>query len=173
MKLRIFPALLLVSAITGCVAPYYARPGTLPPVTTYVAPELRLTVWRHAISVLLGEGFVPYAVNDQASYIAARYRDDGGIGELIGSTAIVVITPDNNLHVDIAGHGIYGSSTELVRDLAIVQNRLTREILAVPGMPQFSPPSSIPPRPIAPAARPAAVTPAPTPSDDDTPQRPM
>src|ERR1700759_5039475 len=109
MRLRILPVLLLVSAVTGCVEPYYARPGVLPPVTTYVPPELRLTVWKHAISVLLGEGFVPYALNDQASYIAARYRDDGRIGELVGSTAIVVITPDNNLHVDIAGHGVYAS----------------------------------------------------------------
>lgn len=118
-------AMFCVLAACGPSA-YALRPGDLPPMLERVAPDQRVATWNRAIAVLLDEGYVPQALNEAACYISAKQRDDATVAELAGTFAIVTISPDGVVRVEIGGAGVYDNASQLELDLQTIQQRLAR-----------------------------------------------
>jgi hypothetical protein len=141
-------ALLLSAVLTASLASacnYYLRPGDIQPVTARVVGDQRDAVWQRAINVLLDEGYVPDVLNQQAGYISAKQRDDVQLGQLAGTMAIVTVSPDGVLRVEVSGHGEYTSSDGLLHDVQAEQDKLLKEILAASAAPAHgAPPSATP-----------------------------
>jgi len=123
-------------AAFGCATPRLLRPGSLHPGTASVAIDQRVATWHRAIQVLLDEGYVPQVLNEAACYVSAKQRDDISVGTLSGTIAIVIVTPDGVVRVEVGGSGIYHSDDELLRDVSAEQAKLLAEIVAArpPGV---------------------------------------
>jgi len=133
--------LLLAATLIGCATPHVLHPGDLPPLTAQVAPEQRVAMWQRAISTVLDLGYVPQVLNEAACYIGAKQRDDVTVGTLYGTTAIVTISPEGLVRVEVGGAGIYTSDDALKVDLQKVQSQLIQAIMnRAPGA--AAPPSS-------------------------------
>ena len=130
-----------LTVLSGCATPMLLRPGDVAPITAQVSGE-RVATWQRAIVVLLDEGYIPQVLNEAACYISAKQRDDVTTGALAGTTAIVMISPDGVLRVEVGGAGVYNSAADLERDVEAVQNRLVQEIqsrAALPSAPPLAP----------------------------------
>ena len=114
---------------SGCTAPYLLRPGDLPPRVIQLDPATRVALWHRAIDVLLDEGYVPQVLNEAACFISAKQRDDVQVGQLAGTTALVTISPEGRLRLEVGGVGIYHSQSELQRDVSATEDRVIREIV--------------------------------------------
>src|SRR5579862_5869953 len=121
--------LFVLGVLSGCAAPYLIRPGDLAPLNAQVTGDQRVAIWERAIAVLLDEGYVPQVLNEAACFISAKQRDDVTTGALAGTIAIVTISPEGVLRVEVGGSGVYNSAAELQRDVETVQKRLVEEIL--------------------------------------------
>ena len=133
--------LMSLALVTGCN--FYVRPNQLPPATSQVAPAQRVATWQRALGVLLDEGYVPTALDVNACFISAHMRDDLQLGQLQGTLAMVMITPDGRVRVAVSGHGEYTSEDGLLKALTDEQNRITKEILE-PGAAVPARPSAVP-----------------------------
>lgn len=128
-------AFVLVLSALACAAPYVLRPGDLAPIVAQVSSEQRIAVWQRAITVLLDEGYVPQVLNEAACYVAGKQRDDVVEGALAGTIAIVTVSPEGRLRVEVGGHGVYTNEADLKRDVAEIQQRLTQEIMGAAPAP--------------------------------------
>lgn len=126
-------------ALAGCNQ--YLRPGEMSPLNAQVALDQRARVWQQAIEVLLDEGYVPDVLDPTACYISAKQRDDVQLGSLSGTMAIVTVSPEGKLRVEVSGHGVYASSSGLVHDLDAVQIKLRDEIVARSAAPSVPAPA--------------------------------
>jgi len=127
---------LLTLALGGCYGNYLTRPGTLPVASGHVAPDQRVALWQRAIGVLLDQGYVPQVLNEAACFISAKQRDDLSPGTTTGAIAIVTVTPDGVVRVQVSGAGVYQSQSDLDADLTKRQNDLLAAILAAPPPPK-------------------------------------
>jgi len=85
-------------------------------------------MWHRAIDVLLDEGYVPQVLNEAACFISAKQRDDVDVGALAGTAALVTISPEGRLRLEVGGAGVYNSASELKRDIAALEDKLIQEI---------------------------------------------
>jgi hypothetical protein len=120
---------LLLASLSACMTPYVLRPGDLAPIVAQVGSEQRVAIWQRAITVLLDEGYVPQVLNEAACYVSGKQRDDVTEGALAGTIAIVTVSPEGRLRVEVGGHGVYRDEADLKRDVAEIQQRLTQEIM--------------------------------------------
>jgi hypothetical protein len=136
MKTRLALGLALVLAsASGCASIQIARPGTLPIATANVPADQRLAAWNRAIGALIDAGFVPQVFNETACYVSAKRRDDLGDDILSGAMAIVQVTPEGVIRVQISGLGQFSSqdalNAEITRRQADVLQRIVHP--APPG----------------------------------------
>jgi hypothetical protein len=112
---RSVSSLLLVSSflLSGC-AYYHVHPGALEPSRAQIAPEERAALWRRAIGVLLDEGYVPQLLNEEASFISARRREDFENDPLARTLALVYISPDGAVRVEVSGVGLFASEKQFL-----------------------------------------------------------
>jgi hypothetical protein len=113
----------------GCTSIYYVRPGTLEPDRAQVAPEERAAIWKRAVGVLLDQGYVPQVMNESASFISAKRRDDFVNDSLSGTLALVYISPDGGVRVEVAGSGIFHSEQQFLSAVGERQRLLLKLIL--------------------------------------------
>jgi hypothetical protein len=133
---------LLIALVSACATPHVLRPGELQPLTAQVSPDQRAVMWQRAISALLDEGYVPTVMNEAAGYVGAKQRDDVSVGALAGTMAIVTISPEGVVRVEVSGAGLYTSDSALVADVSKVQQQLMQEIMArAPAAPPPTPAS--------------------------------
>jgi hypothetical protein len=121
--------LVLTATSTGCATMQIARPGTLPTATATVPPDRRLATWNRAIGALIDSGFVPQVFNETACYVSGRRRDDLGDDILSGAMAIVQVTPEGTVRVQISGIGQFSSQDALNAEITrrqtdILQRRI-------------------------------------------------
>jgi hypothetical protein len=123
----------LASYLAACAMPTALRPGDLSPMVARTAPDQRQQLWNRAVQVLLDDGYVPQVLNQDAAYISAKRRDDSGDTDVLhGTFAIVTISPDGALRVEVGGAGVYHSTEQLARDLQREQTRIIAEITGAP-----------------------------------------
>ncbi|HUJ57516.1 MAG TPA: hypothetical protein VLX92_03460 [Kofleriaceae bacterium] len=134
--------LLLLCAVSGCATPYLLRPGDVAPLTASVAQDQRAVVWQRAIGALLDMGYIPQVLNEAACYISAKQRDDVTDGQLAGTIAIVNVSPEGQVRVEVGGAGVYHSADELARDVKTVEHNIMQAILARSAPPAAAVPSS-------------------------------
>jgi hypothetical protein len=132
--------------VAACATPQLLRPGDLAPVSAQVDAAQRVAVWHRAIGVLLDEGYVPQVLNEAACYISAKQRDDVVVGAVAGTLAIVTVSPEGVLRLQVSGVGVYHSASDLAHDLDAIQHRLIQEITSRGAAP-MSPPAVAPTAP--------------------------
>jgi hypothetical protein len=99
--------------IAGC-SYYHVHPGALEPSRAQVAPEERAALWRRAIGALLDQGYVPEVLNEAASFISARRREDFENDPLAKTLALVYISPDGAVRVQVSGVGYFASEKQFL-----------------------------------------------------------
>jgi len=124
------PVLPLLSA---CATVYYARPGELTPFWATVAPDQRLAIFQRAIPALLDQGYVPDVVSEAAGYIKARRREDIADDALANTIALVAITPEGHVRIEVSGNGVFSNQSDFIKTISARQALLARLILASPG----------------------------------------
>ena len=133
MKQMRFILPLVAASLCGCYGNFIARPGTLPVASAQVAVDQRVATWQRAIGVLLDQGYVPQVLNESACFISAKQRDDLAPGTTVGAMAIVTITPDGMVRVQVSGMGMYQSQADLDSDLTKRQSDILAAILHGPA----------------------------------------
>jgi hypothetical protein len=98
----------------GCSSYYHVHPGTLEPGRTVVAPDQRAELWRRAVGVLLDQGYVPQVLNENAGYISAKRREDLDDDAFAGTIALVYISTEGNVRVEVSGGGLFHSESQFV-----------------------------------------------------------
>jgi hypothetical protein len=126
---------LALCSMLGCYAPYFTRPGTLPPATATVAPAQRVEVWNRAITVLLAGGWVPQVLNEGACFISAKRRDDLVDDNLAGGFVFVQIDPGGILTIQIAGGGRFRSQDDLNATIQAFQDKILAGVVDTPVPP--------------------------------------
>jgi hypothetical protein len=121
---------ILVMLGCSCATPHVLRLGAVPASVAPTAAEQRVIVWQRAIDVLLQDGYVPQVLNETACYIFAKHRDDLEAGVLAGASAIVTVSPEGLLRVEVAGNGLYTSDAALAHDVAQEQTHIFDQIRA-------------------------------------------
>jgi hypothetical protein len=122
--MRQWVAVLALTGTAGCYAQYVVRPGTIPPEVTQVAPADRVATWNKGIQVFLEEGYVPQVVNEAACVVTGKRRDDLVADALAGSMAILTVSPEGRVRIEVSGAGLYASQDQLVTDVKAEQKRL-------------------------------------------------
>ena len=122
----------MLAAASGCSTIQIARPGTLPTATASVPADQRLAAWNRAIGALIEAGFVPQVFNETACYVSAKRRDDLGDDILSGAMAIVQVTPEGVVRVQISGIGQFSSQDALNAEITRRQAEVLRHIVS-PG----------------------------------------
>jgi hypothetical protein len=136
MRLRSLPVLVVCLAVlegAGCYSLQIARPGTLPTAGLRVPPEQRMAAWNRAITALIDAGFVPQVFNETACYVSARRRDDLDDDVLIGALAIVQVTPEGLVRVQISGRGSFRSPEDLQAEIQRRQSAIVQAIARPPS----------------------------------------
>jgi hypothetical protein len=121
-------ALVLVAS-SGCATVQIARPGTLPIAAASVPADQRLAAWNRAIGALIDTGFVPQVFNETACYVSAKRRDDLGDDILSGAMAIVQVTPEGVVRVQISGVGQFSSQEALNAEITRRQTDILQRIV--------------------------------------------
>ncbi len=117
-------AVVLVAS-SGCATIQIARPGTLPTAAASVPADQRLAAWNRAIGALIDAGFVPQVFNETACYVSAKRRDD----ILSGAIAIVQVTPEGVVRVQISGIGQFSSQDALNAEITRRQTDILQRIV--------------------------------------------
>jgi hypothetical protein len=107
----------------------------LTPALIASPPEQRVAVWQHAVTVLLDQGYVPQVLNEAAGFISAKRREDLADDALAGTIAIVSISPQGEVRVDVSGAGLFHSEQDFLKTISDRQNLLAR-LIAQPGAPR-------------------------------------
>jgi hypothetical protein len=115
--------------LCGCTSYYLVRPGTLEPGRAVVAPDQRAAVWRRAVGVLLDQGYVPQVLNADAGYINAKRREDIADDALSGTIALVYISAEGNVRVEVSGGGLFHSEEQFIAAVGQRQQALLAQIL--------------------------------------------
>lgn len=124
------PLLLFFSVLlSGCTAVYYVRPGTLEPSRAQIGSEERAAVWRRAVGVLLDQGYVPQVLNESAAFISAKRREDLNSDALSGTLALVYISSDGLVRVEVVGSGLFHTEGEFLAAVGERQRLLLNLIL--------------------------------------------
>ena len=129
------PAVALAALLSGCSMMYQVRPGQSKPATAMIPPEQRSMVWQRAVTVLLDQAYVPQLLNESACFISARRRTDIVNDALAGTTAIVAISPEGGLRVEVGGSGMFSSEQEFLSAVSTLQNDLLNLIARPPAFP--------------------------------------
>src|SRR4029077_5816304 len=79
-----------------------------------VPPEQRDLVWRRAVGVLLDQGYVPQVLSADAGYISAKRREDIADDAFAGTIALVYISPEGRVRVEVSGGGIFHSESQFL-----------------------------------------------------------
>jgi hypothetical protein len=126
-------SLLVPVLVSGCASYYYVRPGTLEPNRAQVSQDQRSAVWHRAVGALLDQGYVPQVLNEAASFISAKRREDLADDALAGTFAVVWISPEGSLRVEVTGAGFFHSEQQLINAVGERQRALLNEILNPSG----------------------------------------
>ena len=105
--------LVLAVLLSGC-SYYHVHPGALEPSRAQIAPEERAALWRRAIGVLLDQGYVPQVLNEAASFINAKRREDFENDPLARTLVLVYISPDGAVRVEVSGVGYFASEKQFI-----------------------------------------------------------
>jgi hypothetical protein len=116
----------------GCTTYYHVHPGTLEPGRAVVAPDQRSELWRRAVGVLLDQGYVPQVLNENAGYISAKRREDLDDDAFAGTIALVYISAEGNVRVEVSGGGTFHSESQFVDAIRQRQQLLLSLILNRP-----------------------------------------
>jgi hypothetical protein len=108
---------------------YHVYPGALEPSRAQVAPEERVALWERAVGVLLDQGYVPQVLNEQACLISAKHRDDIENDPLAQTLALVHISPDGAVRVEVTGVGYFSSEKAFVTAIGARQQLIFEQIL--------------------------------------------
>jgi hypothetical protein len=127
--LSVVLALSASTLLAGCAQTYYTRPGTFKPAMANVAPAERLSVWQHAVSGLLDQGYVPQVLNEGAGYISAKRREDLNDDALTGTMATVVISPEGAVRVELSGIGVFSSEQAFFNAVGQRQAQIMQAIM--------------------------------------------
>jgi len=111
---RLASTLLALSLLIAGCSYYHVNPGALEPSVGYVTPEERAVVWRRAIGVLLDQGYVPQVLNEAASFISAKRREDFENDPLARTLVLVYISPDGAVRVEVSGVGYFASEKQFI-----------------------------------------------------------
>ena len=132
---RSFPRFSLAFSLllSGCTSYYHVHPGTLEPGRAVVAPDQRTELWRRAVGVLLDQGYVPQILNESAGYISAKRREDLDNDAFAGTIALVYISAEGNVRVDVSGGGLFHSESQFVDAVRQRQQLLLSLILNRPA----------------------------------------
>ncbi len=128
-------SLALPVLLTGCTQLYSVRPGNLTPALIASAPEQRVAVWQHAVTVLLDQGYVPQVLNEAAGFISAKRREDLADDALAGTITLVSISPQGEVRVEVSGAGLFHSEQDFLKTISDRQNLLAH-LIAQPGAPR-------------------------------------
>ena|ERR1017187_3937950 len=128
-------ALLVLSILLPGCTYYHVHPGALEPSRARVAPEERAAVWRRAIGVLLDEGYVPEVLNEAASFISAKRREDFENDPLAKTLALVYISPDGVVRVQVSGVGYFASERQFLDAISERQRAILDLIVNRAGAP--------------------------------------
>jgi hypothetical protein len=129
-------ALVLSLLGSGCASYYYVRPGTLEPNRAQISEDQRASVWHRAVGALLDQGYVPQVLNEASSFISAKRRDDIADDALAGTFALVWISPEGGLRVEVTGAGYFHSEDQFMKAVGERQRALLSEILNPSGAPK-------------------------------------
>jgi hypothetical protein len=121
------------SLLSGCTSNYLVRPGTLEPGRATVAPDQRAAVWRRAVGVLLDQGYVPQVLNEDAGFINAKRREDIANDAFSGTIALVYISPEGSVRVEVSGSGLFHSENQFLAAVGQRQQMLLNLILGRGG----------------------------------------
>jgi hypothetical protein len=143
-----FLIVIALTSLPACASFYYVRPGTLQPSTANVAQARRVEVWQNAVNVLLDQGYVPEVLNESAAYISAKRREDIADDNLAGTIALVTVSPNGLVRVQVSGVGYFHSESEF---LAAVSERQRLLLDAIARTSDVSSPAA-PAPPVAPLA---------------------
>ncbi len=127
------PSLVAVSLavlLGGCVQTYYTRPGTLKPAMAQVAVADRTSVWQHAVTALLDNGYVPQVLNESAGYVTAKRREDFVGDALTGTLATVVVSPEGLVRVEVSGTGLFSSEADFINAVQTRQGQILQAVVA-------------------------------------------
>jgi hypothetical protein len=113
----------------ACANVYYVRPGDLTPVLATVPPDQRVAVFQRAIPALLDQGYVPDVLNETAGYIKARRREDISNDALANTIALVAISPEGHVRIEVSGNGVFGSQEDFVKTISARQALIAKLIL--------------------------------------------
>ena len=136
MILRRFSLLLALSfcaLLSACTSYYLVRPGTLEPGRATISPEQRAAVWRRAVGVLLDQGYVPQVLNQDAGFINAKRREDIANDAFSGTIALVYISPEGSVRVEVSGAGLFHSENQFLAAVGQRQQMLLNLILGRAG----------------------------------------
>ena len=120
--------LVLSPLFSGC-SYYHVHPGALEPSRAQVAPEERAALWRSAIGALLDQGYVPDVLNEAASFISAKRREDFENDPLAKTLASVYISPDGAVRVEVSGVGYFASEKQFLNAIGERQRLILDLIL--------------------------------------------
>ncbi len=130
--------LLTVAALVSCVAAcavtqtYSLRPDDLPARVGQIDPSERVAAWNRAIEVLMQQGYEPQVLNQDAGYISAKMRNNAPEDALVGTRAIIKITPQGKVSVEVGGVGNYASGSELESYIDSMKSTLLEGTLGQP-----------------------------------------
>jgi len=122
----------VIATASGCYSMRVSRPGTLPLAVASTPADQRIATWNRAISALIDTGFVPQVFNETSCYVGAKRRDDLGADILSGAMAIVQVTPDGVVRVQVSGVGLYSTqealNAEITRREADILERIVHPV---------------------------------------------
>jgi hypothetical protein len=119
---------------SGCTY-YHVFPGALEPSRAQIAPQQRVVLWQRAVGVLLDQGYVPQVLNEQACFISAKHRDDVENDPLSQTLALVYISPEGALRVEVTGVGYFSSEKEFISAIGERQRMIFERIVNGSGGP--------------------------------------
>jgi hypothetical protein len=126
--------LVLSFLLSGC-SYYHVHPGALEPSRAQIAPEERAALWRRAIGVLLDQGYVPEVLNEAASFISAKRREDFENDALARTMVSVYISPAGAVRVEMSGVGLFPSEKQFLSAVGERQRLILDLILNRSGDP--------------------------------------
>lgn len=126
-----FLPLVLSILLSGCTY-YHVHPGALEPSRGQIGPEERVATWQRAIGVLLDQGYVPQVLNERACFISAKHREDFENDPLAQTLALVYISPDGVVRVEVSGVGYFASEKEFLTAIGQKQHLIFQQIVNRP-----------------------------------------
>lgn len=130
---RALRMLALPALLTGCATWYHAHPGALGASTVAVSPDERQILWQRAIVVLLDQGYVPQVLNERASFISAKRREDIADDAFAGTIALFSVSSEGLVRMEVSGAGLFRSEAQFIAAIRERQESLLNQILSRPA----------------------------------------